>query len=397
MNDSFSSMPNIVDIAIIGGGVIGTVTAYKLCKAGFRVLVIERNDIGSGTSSSAAAAALLQTKTSPKKLSLANRSLNLLDTLHQELDGRFEYAHTGSLLAASTEDENQLVREMNDSLKKLGLNVELLDGKGAREQMPILGEKIVSASYSPNDAQINPLELVVACAQAAKEKGAFFSTFTKPLEIESTNGKIQALLTDKGRIKTQTIINAAGVWSPQIAAMANIPLPVTPLKGELMITERMPRQMHGTLIAAKYLLSKSKAEGAATQRNSERTVGITLVQVEQGNFVIGSTRESAGYDKNNSDDGIRQLATQLLELTPSLGTTHLLRTYAGLRPITPDGAPIISCTPGLDGLIHATGFGGDGLAMSAISADLILGMLTDNADAELLENFSLARFHKEIT
>ncbi len=288
-------LPQTADITIIGGGVIGTVTAYILSKAGFQVLVVEHQDIGSGTSSSAAAAALLQTKTSPKKLDLANRSLNLLDTLHQNLDGRFEYAHTGSLLAASNADEDQLVREMNANLSGLGLDVELLDGKSAREKMPILGENIVSASYSPNDAQINPLELVVTCAQAAKEKGAVFATFTKPLAIETANGKIKALLTDKGRVKTQTIINAAGVWSPQIAAMANISLPVTPLKGELMITERMPRQMHGTLIAAKYLLSKSKAEGTATKRNSQRTVGITLVQVAQGNFVIGSTREVAGY------------------------------------------------------------------------------------------------------
>jgi glycine/D-amino acid oxidase-like deaminating enzyme len=100
----------------------------------------------------------------------------------------------------------------------------------------------------------------------------------------------------------------------------------------------------------------------------------------------------ADYDKRSTYDGIRELVHQLLELTPKLANVHLLRAYAGLRPLTPDGSPIISRTPGLSGLIHAVGFGGDGLAMSAITAEMILGLLTDSADEALLANFTLERF-----
>jgi glycine/D-amino acid oxidase-like deaminating enzyme len=90
--------------------------------------------------------------------------------------------------------------------------------------------------------------------------------------------------------------------------------------------------------------------------------------------------------------GIHELVRQLLDLTPALGHVHLLRGYAGLRPLTPDGSPIISRTPHLPGFIQVAGFGGDGLAMSAITADILLGMLTDNPDVELLANFSMERF-----
>jgi glycine/D-amino acid oxidase-like deaminating enzyme len=392
MNPSPDILPNSIDVVIVGGGVIGSVTAYVLAKAKIRVLVVERQDIGSGTSSSAAAAALLQTKTSVKKLTLANQSLKLLDKLHEELNGCFEFAHTGSLLAACTEDEMQLIRDMNTNLSVMGLDVELLDERQAQKVMPVLGDNILGGSYSSKDAQINPLELVVACAQAAKVYGAIFSTFTELQEIEILGDKIVAVQTSAGRVLTETVINAAGVWAPHIAEMAGVTVPVFPLKGELLVTERMPSQMHGTLIAAKYLLSKAKAEGEASGQAPKRSVGITLVQVAHGNFIVGSTRELADYDKRSTYDGIRELVHQLLELTPKLANVHLLRAYAGLRPLTPDGSPIISRTPGLSGLIHAVGFGGDGLAMSAITAEMILGLLTDSADEALLANFTLERF-----
>jgi glycine/D-amino acid oxidase-like deaminating enzyme len=389
---SADSIPPKAEVVIVGGGVIGTVTAYVLAKAGLQVLVIEQKEIGSGTTSKAAAAALLQTKTSPKKLALANRSLDLLDDLHEQLGESFEYAHTGSLLAATTEDEFQLIKEMNGTLLSLGLAVDLLDGQQARAMMPILGDSVIGATYSPRDAQINPLELVVACAQAAKRYGAVFANHTKLQGIEISGESIQAVQTSAGRVLTGTVINAAGVWASEVARMGGVELSISPLKGELLVTERMPPLMQGTLIAAKYLLSKARAEGEAGGRAPKRTVGITLVQVAHGNLIVGSTREMAEYDMRSTFAGIQELVKQLLDLTPALGNVHLLRGYAGLRPLTPDGSPIISRTPHLPGFIQVAGFGGDGLAMSAITADILLGMLTGNPDIELLANFSLERF-----
>jgi glycine/D-amino acid oxidase-like deaminating enzyme len=392
MEISTNDLPPKAEVVIVGGGVIGTVTAYMLAKAGIQVLLIERKEIGSGTTSKAAAAALLQTKTSAKKLALAIRSLRLLDDLHDQLGGCFEYAHTGSLLAATTGDEFQLVKDMHSTLQSLGLSVDLLDGQQAREMMPILGDSVIGGSYSPHDAQISPLELVVACAQAAKRHGAVFTNHTRLQGIEITGNSIVAVQTSAGRVLTDTVINAAGVWASQVARLGGIELEILPLKGELLVTERMPPLMHGTLIAAKYLLSKARAEGEAGGRAPKRTVGITLVQVAHGNLIVGSTRELAEYDMRSTLPGIHELVRQLLELTPALADVHLLRGYAGLRPLTPDGSPIVSRTPQLPGFIQVAGFGGDGLAMSAITADMILGLLTGNPDNELLADFSLERF-----
>jgi len=390
---SDSEIPRKADVVIIGGGVVGVVTAYFLAKAHYDVVLLERYDIGAGTTSAAAAAALLQTKTSSTKLAIANKSLALLDQLHEGMDGRFEYKHTGSLLAAKTPDEMDLIREMNTNLKSLGLDVELMDGVQTRELMPILGDSIIGGSYSAKDAQINPLELVAVCAEKAVHHGARICNFTEVIDLEFRGDKILSVGTTTGRVLTDTVINAAGVWAPNIAKMADIDLPIRPLKGELLVTERAPRQMQGTLISAKYLLSKTKLEQDSS-RNAppERSVGITLVQVDHGNFIIGSTREPAGYDCASTYGGISELVTQLLELTPSLAETRLLRSYAGLRPLTDDGFPIIDREPTLPGLIQATGFGGDGLAMSAITAEIISSLLNRQEGHEFLSTFSLERF-----
>ena len=393
LHPSLPNLPRKSDVVIIGGGVIGTMIAYTLVQNGFHPLLIERHDIASGTTSSAAAAALLQTKTSAKKLTITKRSLALLDRIHDHLERRFEYAHTGSLLVASKDEELDLVRDMNASLKALGLEVEMVDEKQARSIMPILGQGVLGGSYSPRDAQINPLELVVACADYARHQGAHFATFTEVTGIETRGQKVTAVKTNAGRVLTDTVINAAGIWAPKISKMVGLDIPISPLKGELLVTEPRPPLMVGTLIAAKYLLSKFNLESHNTSSRSEykQSVGITLVQVAHGNLIIGSTREQAN-DVSSTYEGIHELATQLLELVPSLGEVHLLRAFAGVRPVTPDGYPIIGESPHLPGFILACGFGGDGLAMSAIAAETVLSLLNGLRDQESLQTFSLNRF-----
>jgi sarcosine oxidase subunit beta len=254
----------------------------------------------------------------------------------------------------------------------------------------------MGGSYSPKDAQINPLELVVACAYEAKRHGAKIHTFTEVQDVETEGNTILSVKTNNGNILTNTVINAAGVWAPNIARMANLDLPIQPLKGELFVTERVPQMLRGTLIAAKYLLSKTKLEKDTTGDAPKRSVGITLVQVKHGNFIVGSTREPAGFDHSSTYAGISELAKQLLVLTPSLADIRMIRAYAGLRPITPDGYPIIGRTPELPGFIQVAGFGGDGLAMSAITAEMVTSLI-DNQDHEFLPIFSLERFnHPEV-
>jgi sarcosine oxidase subunit beta len=380
------------EVVIVGGGVIGTAIAYFLARDGVNVCLLERHDIAAGTSSAAAAAALLQTKTSPKKLSLASKSLDLLDDLYDQLDQQFEYEHSGSLLVASSEAEMNVVKDMVITLHGLGLDVQLVDGDEARSIMPVLGPTAIGASYSPRDAILNPLKLVSAYAAAARRLGVNICTFTEVTGIETDGKRILSVLTNKGKVHTDTVVNAAGVWAPRLAKMIGIDLPVVPLKGELLVTLPMPPIIRGTLIAAKYLLGKAKLEKTDGGEIPKRSVGITLAQVDRGNCIVGSTREQAGFDRRSTYAGISELAGQLLELAPRFANVHLIRAYAGLRPITPDGLPIIGRVPKLPGFIIAAGYGGDGLALSAVTAEIISKIFNGTADPDTLESFSYSRF-----
>lgn len=392
MSNNGDDLCKSAEVVVVGGGVIGTAIAYFLAKEGVKVCLLERHDIGAGTSSAAAAAALLQTKTSPKKLALASRSLALLDDLYEQLDQCFEYDHSGSLLVASSETEMNMVKNMATTLQALGLDVQLVDRDEARSIMPVLGPTIIGASYSPRDAIINPLNLVAAYADAARRLGANICTFTEVTGLETDGDRILSVLTDKGPVYTDTVVNAAGVWAPQLARMVGIDLPVAPLKGELLVTEPMPPMMRGTLISAKYLLSKAQLEKADGGEVPKRSVGITLAQVDRGNFIVGSTREQAGFDRRSTYAGISEQSHQLLELTPLLANVHIIRAYAGLRPITPDGLPIVGRVPKLPGFIVATGCAGDGLVLSAVMAEIISTIFNGTAAPDTLAPFSYNRF-----
>jgi glycine/D-amino acid oxidase-like deaminating enzyme len=388
------SIPISADVVIIGGGVVGTAIALFLARRGIRPCLVERADIGAGTTSAAAAAALMQTKTSPGKLALAKSSLAMLEQLHGELDPGFEFRRSGSLLAACSEAELSVVQDMNARLRGLGLDVQLLDGPETRDWMPVLGPSAIGGSLSPGDAQISPLELVLSYATAASRLGAIICTRTEMTGIVTKGSRILAVETSAGRIATEIVVDAAGVWSTQVARMAGFELPITPLKGELLISAPMPRMMQGTLISARYLLSKASAESARSA-GSNRTVGITLVQVEHGNFVVGATREPAGLDRRSTAGGIGELTRLLVDITPCLANLQITRAYAGLRPITPDSLPIIGPMPGLPQFIIASGHGGDGLILSPITATLVAEIVSGEADPARLAPYASSRFEPQ--
>ncbi|MFQ5858066.1 MAG: NAD(P)/FAD-dependent oxidoreductase [Anaerolineae bacterium] len=383
-----------MDVVVVGGGVVGTAVTYYLAKCGVQVCLVEKGDIASGTSSSCGHVVALQTKPAGSKLDLARESVTLFHGLQDELETDIEFDNAGGMVVAETEAEVDFVQAKVEKLQSLGVDVEFVDRDTARSRQPALAGHICGASFCCEDSTVNPMKLALGFARAAKRLGAVIRTFTEVTGIERQGDRISAVLTQRGKIPTATVVNAAGIWSPALADMAGLRLPIVPRKGELFVTERVPPVLRGVIISARYLMSKAPPDPA--KGAGEMRAGVIAAPTRSGNLLLGSTREFAGFDRRSTDRGIHELLRQTSALIPAIGNIHVLRFYAGLRPSTPDGLPILGRSPELPGFIIASGHEGDGIALSPITgktiAELVIGEIAD----EKLAHFSLSRFATEI-
>lgn len=381
------------EVVVVGGGVVGTAITYYLAKHGVQVCLVEKGDITSGTSSACGHVVALQTKPPGPKLNLARESVALFHGLLDELEAGIEFQNDGGMIVAQTEAEVDFVQEKIRKLQKAGVNSEFVDSETARSLQPGLAPHILGASYCPEDSTVNPMKLALAYVQAARRLGAIIRTFTEAVGIAYQGNRISAVVTDQGDIPTETVVNAAGVWSPILADMVELDLPIAPRKGELFVTERIPPVWRGVLVSAGYLMSKAPAD--AKQSTGQMRAGVVGGRTRSGNFLIGSTREFAGFDRRSTYRGIRALIELVAEIVPAIGKVHVLRSYSGLRPSTGDGLPILGRSPSLPGFIVASGHEGDGIALSPITGKRIAELITGEVEDEKLAPFSWSRFMKE--
>ncbi len=381
------------EVVVIGGGVVGTSVTYALAKRGVNVVLVERGDIGSGTSSACQGGISLSTKTLGPKLALAVESLKIHRTLEEELGQDLGFRNEGSMIVAQTKAEVEFLVSRTAEYRDAGVDVKLLDADETRRKQPVLSDHVFGSMYSHVDCQVNPMKLNLAFTRKAKELGAEIITFNPVTGIKTDGRAITAVVTGKREIETSTVVNAAGAWAPSIARMAGLDLPIVPRRGQILVTEPSPLFLKGMVIAAEYLLSK-KMPSSGEKSEGKMTAGVIAIQTETGNCLVGSTRSFAGFDRRNTQEGIAELARRGIRLIPPLGRLHVIRTYAGLRPATPDGLPILERSPQLPGFVVAAGHAGDAIALSPITGEKIAQLITGEIKEKEIAPFSSRRFEK---
>ena len=382
-----------VQVVVIGGGVIGTSIVYYLAKQGMDVALFEQGDLASGTSGACAAAIAMQTKGVGLKLKLAVESKAFYENLNEELGEDVEYEQDGGMIIAETEDELEYISSLARKQQETGLKVELLGGKEIKERQPALSECVIAATFCPFDGKVNPLKVTFGYARAAKRHGANVYTFSGVKAIKITNGRVSEIITDIGRIRTELVVNAGGVWAPEIGKMVGIQIPIKPRRGILVVTEVVPPPIKGSILSAKYLMSKyaDKPGHEAKPDVKEFTGGFTMRHSRAGNLIFGSSREFVGYNRNTTHEGISLIVQEAVRLVPVLRNVCVIRTFAGLRPFTSDGLPILGKVPGLEGFIMAAGHEGDGIALAPITGKLIANLITKGECPEVLSQLNLQR------
>ncbi len=369
---------------MIGAGMVGAACAYYCGKAGLRVGVVERGAVASGTTSSGEGNILVSDKEPGAELDLALLSVRLWTELGQRLGHGFELHAKGGVVVARTGPALAALGDLADRQRACGIDVTGVDATELADLEPRLTSDVAGGAYYPQDLQVQPM---LAAAELLRASGATVHTGTEVRAfLHDGTGAVTGVRTDGGDLSARWVVNAAGTWGGEIAALAGAPVPVLPRRGFILVTEPLPADT----IRHKVYTADYVANVASDDAGLETSVVVEGTRA--GTVLIGASRERVGFDRTMSLPVVRRLAAQAVDLFPFLADVSLLRTYLGFRPYCPDHLPVIGPDPRVPGLVHACGHEGAGIGLAAATGHLIAQTLTGAAPDLDLTPFRPDRF-----
>ena len=360
------------DTVVIGGGAVGAACAWELASTGRKVLIVEQGG-HSGQAWRAAAGMLApQIETGAGdpllRLGLAGRDhyAGLAATLQETVGIDLGLWQEGIARVARTEAEGHHLRAQVAWQQAQGLDCEWLTQDDVRRRWPWLAPT-EGALRAPDDGALDPERLVGGLLAAAQSLGAS-ATSDKALAVLGSAGRVEGVRGEAGSYFAAEVVVAGGAWSGLLGGLPR-GLPVRPVRGQ-MAALPWPDDIPRAIIYHKdsYILAR------------------------RGEAVIGSTMEEAGFHPDVTTSGVAQIFGAMMSLCPGLSRAKVRRTWAGLRPMTPDGLPIVGPEPELEGLWYATGHGRNGILLAGITGVLLRQLMDGVQPACDLRAFSAERF-----
>ena len=371
-------MKNKADVVIVGGGINGCSLAYQLAKKGLEVVLLEKNYIASGATGRCGAGIRQQWSTK-ENVKLAMESVKIFERLSREF-GDIGFRQGGYLIAIHDDNEMKQAEKNVEMQRSLGLKVSIIDSDEITKIVPILdveGMHAIGATFCPTDGHADPFKTTFAYAREAVKNGAKILTHTEVKAISKNNGRINSVKTDNGEIKTSFVVDAAGVWSKEIARMAGIEIPNVPYRKEILVTERIKPLFKAMVISFKD--------------------GIYFSQQDEGQILGGipNPHERKGYLTMPTFSFLTHMAKTLTRYAPSLSYIRVLRHWTGFYDVSPDARPIIGEDSKVKGFIHCHGFSGHGFMLSPMVTKILTEYIADNKPSDFLESLSIERFKEK--
>ena len=377
---------------VIGAGVIGLASAYFLSRAGVPVTVLERGDVGCGTSSRCDGNVLAVDKDPGYDAELELKSQALLADLASIL-GPMEYRRPGSFLVCDGEDEVEPALEWVSRHRERGLPLEFLDRQSLHARLPDISPHVPAGLYNEGDSTLNPLLYTHRLAQAARDLGAEIRPRSPVHALEVAGGKVRAVRLENGDILgADVVVVAAGVWTPPLLAPIGVSLPIRPRQGMILVSAKGPRFGNEKVMEFGYLMAKFGRERRAPKDACAHGVALVYEPTASGNFLLGSSRRFVGFDTDPDPDVLASIARRARHFYPGMGGSTMIRSYAGLRPWTPDHFPVVSRVDGMEGLVVAAGHEGDGIGLAAVTGALVRDLVLDRPPIVDPSPLSASRF-----
>ncbi|HYF93029.1 MAG TPA: FAD-dependent oxidoreductase [Symbiobacteriaceae bacterium] len=380
------------EVVVVGGGIIGCAIAYYTAKAGLEVTLVERGELGGGTSSHCDGNILAIDKDPGFDSQMGLKSQELMRDLARELDD-FEYRAPGSILVCENEQELEAARSWVDRQCAAGLPFRMLDRQDLKDDSPYFAPDLVGGLECASDATCSPPMLIYALVRKAQEYGARFLSFTEVTGFQrNAGGAIEGVVTRGGTIATRTAVNAAGVWAPALCEQVGISLLVMPRKGHILVAGRTIPVSRRKVMEFGYLMSKFGGSRVVDEETDRYGVALVYEPTMAGNFLVGSSRQFVGIDTTIDSRVISVIARRAIRFYPIMKDVPFIRAYAGVRPWTPDHLPVISPVTDVPGLYVAAGHEGDGIGLAPVTGKVISEMLTGQPTSIPTTPVSLDRF-----
>ena len=370
------------DVVIIGGGVHGLATAYYLTQLGVRdIAVLEAKYLGFGGSGRNTAIIRSNYRT-PEGIAFYDHSVKLYEQLAADLNFNIMFSQHGHITLAHTERGVVGLRERANTNQLMGVNSRLIFPDEIKQIVPdmnVFGHQrypIMAALYHPPGGIIRHDAVVWAYARGADRGGAQIHQLTEVQDIELTDGAVSAVVTNHGRIKTGTVLNATAGYASTICDMVDLQIPLESHPLQAFVTEPLKPWLNAVIVSS--------------------TLHIYVSQTDRGELVVGAeVDDHSSYSLRGTLAFAESAATHMLELFPFLANVRMLRQWAGLCDMTPDYSPIMGEVDGIKGFHMTVGWGTYGFKAGPASGNQMAQLIYSGTMPEMLRPFRLSRFAED--
>lgn len=379
-----ADLPTSTDVLIIGGGLAGAALTYYLAEEGVEVTLVERGELNREASGTNAGSMHLQiaihqlsgrdTSGAEGRLidevRMAAEAARMWHDLADELQGPIDLHVTGGLMVAETAPELALLHAKQRLEARAGLETHVLEGEELREAAPYLADDLKGAAFCPLEGHVNPLVVVPLFALRAAERGAQIRTHAEVTAIEPLGrdgGAPFKVTSSAGTIQTQRIVNAAGAWSDEVAALVGLRLPLHRRGLHVNVTEPRERILKPLI-----------------QHIGRR---LTLKQSANHTFIIGggwpAQAENAPARYSTLWESAAGNAAVAVRVLPSLADVRVVRTWSGVMPFTDDLSPVVGESTRVPGMFTCV-VSSSGFTMSPMIARMLAQQMTDSQGTTVL-------------
>jgi len=366
------------DVVIVGGGIVGTSIAYHLAARGVRdVVVLERDELGGGSTTRNAGGVRLQFSTEINVL-LSLRSLPRIEHFAGEMGIDPHLRQVGYLFLITEERDVAPFEKSLAMQKRLGVPVQRLDASGVHQVFPELRvDDLRFATLCMRDGYCDPTSLLNGYVARAREKGAAFREHEPAIAITREAGRVTAVRTAEGEIACATVVNAAGAWAAEVGQLAGIDIPIRPLRRQIFVTDPVPG------LDRDFPLTVEFASSLYFHR-------------ESGGVLMGMAdpTDGPGFDASVNWDFLPTLVERALYRLPILERAKVKTGWAGFYEDTPDKHPIIGAVPGLAGFLCAAGFSGHGIMHAPAAGEAIAELIVDGRTSLDVTPLAYDRFRR---